>query len=69
MCFRSILNIYNFVYYTYTEFWLETTFLVYLVGEWVAGLIGNITNSAPTWLGLGLSLAKFLSKMLKCGKS
>ena len=30
------------------------------MGGWVAGLFGNITNSAPSWvgLGLGLSLAK-----------
>ena len=36
---------------------LETTFLVCRVVGWVAGLFGNITNSAPSWVGLGLGLS------------
>ena len=37
------------------------------MGGWVAGLFGNITNSAPNWvgLGLGLSLAKSDEKKKK----
>ena len=27
------------------------------MGGWVAGLFGNITNSAPNWVGLGLGLS------------
>ena len=50
----------NFAFENKVILGLETTFLVCRMGGWVAGLFGNITNSAPNWvgLGLGLSLAK-----------
>ena len=35
--------------YKYTLLWPGR-----LLGWWVAGLNGNITNSAPDWVGLGL---------------
>ena len=54
MCLRTLLiKTYHFAFDKYAVLWLETTFLVCQV----AGLNGNINNSAQNWNGLGLSLA------------
>ena len=43
----------------------KTTFLVCRVVGWMAGLIGNINNSAPNWVWLGLGLSLAITHLLK----
>ena len=61
--FKSVFEVYTLRPNTLSLInMLETTFLVFQVGgwvsgwmgDWVAGLNENITNSAPNWVELGL---------------